>query len=59
MWYSMRKERNMKKPISKWNILYVLLALAVLFSLFASPRIVIGVMNASKGKIITVSGNAE
>lgn len=52
----------MKKPISKWNILYVLLALlalAVLFSLFASPRIVIGVMNASKGKIITVSSNAE
>ena len=49
----------MKKPISKWNILDVLLALAVLFSLFASPRIVIGVMNASKGKIITVSGNAE
>ena len=49
----------MKKPISKWHILYVLLALAVLSSLFASPRVVIGVMNASMGKIITVSSNAE
>ncbi|MEG1548503.1 MAG: hypothetical protein RR527_07175 [Clostridia bacterium] len=49
----------MKKPFNKWNLLYVLLSLLILFSLFASPRIVMGVMTANKGQIITVTEGNE
>ncbi|MEG1811172.1 MAG: hypothetical protein RR232_07155 [Clostridia bacterium] len=49
----------MKKPFNKWNLLYVLLSLLILFSLFASPRIVMGVMNANKGQIVTVENEHE
>lgn len=39
---------------SKWMILYIILALLLLFSLFAVPKIVTGVMNETKGQIVTV-----
>lgn len=40
--------------VSKWNLLYLVLALLLLFSLVAVPRIVIGAMNETKGQVITV-----
>lgn len=40
---------------SKWNLLYIVLALLLLFSLLAVPKIAVGVMNQTKGQIITVS----
>ena len=42
------------RGVSKWNLLYLLLALLLLFSLMAVPKIVIGVMNETKGQITTV-----
>lgn len=39
---------------NKWNLLYVILVLLVAFSLLAVPNIVTGVMNETKGQIITV-----
>jgi len=39
---------------SKWNLLYLILALLLLFSLVAVPQIAVGVMNETKGQIITV-----
>ena len=49
----------MKKPFNKWSLLYVALVALILFSLFASPRIVTGVMNARKGNIVTVAEQTE
>lgn len=40
---------------NKWMLLYIVLALLLLFSLFAVPKIVTGVMNETKGQIVTVS----
>jgi len=40
---------------SKWNLLYLILALLVLFALFAVPAIVTTTMNETKGQIITVT----
>lgn len=48
------KSRKAFRGVSKWNLLYFVLALLLLFSLVAMPRIVIGVMNETKGQIITV-----
>jgi len=39
---------------NKWNLLYVVLAVLIIFSLFAVPKIAINSMNAKKGQIITV-----
>lgn len=39
---------------SKWNMLYLVLALLLLFSLFAVPKIPVGVMAKTKGQIVTV-----
>ena len=39
---------------SKWNLLYLILALLLLFSLVAVPKIAVGVMNETKGQVITV-----
>jgi hypothetical protein len=39
---------------SKWNLLYLVLALLLLFSLVAVPKIAVGVMNETKGQIVTV-----
>lgn len=49
----------MKKTFDKWDLLYAALIALALFSLFASPRIVAGVMSANKGNIVTVSGGEE
>lgn len=40
---------------SKWNLLYLILALLVLFTLFAVPAIVTTTMNETKGQIMTVA----
>lgn len=39
---------------SKWNVLYIVLVILVLFSIFVIPSIAVGVLNESKGQIITV-----
>ncbi len=39
---------------NKWNLLYLVLAALIAFSLFAVPQIAIGYMNRTKGNIITV-----
>ncbi len=39
---------------SKWGLLYVILAVLILFSVFAAPRIAIRAMNSTKGQIISV-----
>lgn len=39
---------------NKWNILYVILAVVILFSLFAVPKIAETILNDTKGQIITV-----
>lgn len=38
---------------SKWNILFIILALLMLFSLFAVPKIASGVMNGTKNRIFS------
>ena len=55
----MKRPFNRKRPFNKWNLLYALLAMLILFSLFASPRIVMGVMNANKGQIVTMTKETE
>lgn len=39
---------------NKWNILYIVLAAVILFSLFAVPKIAETILNDTKGQIITV-----
>jgi hypothetical protein len=39
---------------SKWNLLYLILALLLAFSLLAVPKIVTSVMNETRGQVITV-----
>lgn len=43
------------RKFNKWSLLYIVLALLLLFSLFAIPRIVTGVMNQTKGRVIAAS----
>jgi len=40
--------------ISKWNILYLVLALLLLFSLIAVPKIAMNALNENKGRIVSV-----
>lgn len=39
---------------SKWSVLYIVLVILVLFSLFAVPSIAVRALNESKNQIITV-----
>lgn len=39
---------------NKWNLLYIVLAALIIFSLFAVPGIVKANMNSAKGRVITV-----
>lgn len=39
---------------NKWNILYVILAVMILFSVFAVPKIAESILDDTKGQIITV-----
>jgi hypothetical protein len=49
------KSRKAFWGVSKWNLLYLVLALLLIFSLVAVPRIAAGVMDKTKGQIVTVS----
>lgn len=40
---------------SKWILMYFVLALLLLFSIFAVPKIVISAMNETKGLAVTVT----
>ena len=40
--------------VSKWYLLYLVLAVLLLFSLFAVPKIAMSVMSETKGQIVTV-----
>lgn len=40
--------------VSKWNLLYIILALLIAFSLWGVPKIVTGTMSRTRGQIITV-----
>jgi hypothetical protein len=39
---------------NKWYLLFLILALLLAFSLLAVPKIVTGVMNETRGQVITV-----
>lgn len=39
----------------KWSLMYVALALVLLFSLFAVPRIATRALDKTKGQIITIA----
>ena len=43
------------KMKSKWNLLYIVLVILILFSLFGIPQIAVNVLNESKGQIVTIS----
>ncbi len=42
----------MKK--TKWNVLYIILALLIIFSVFVVPKIAVSVMGDTKGQIVTI-----
>ncbi len=48
------KSRKTFWGVGKWRMLYLVLAMLLLFSLFVVPKIAVGVMNETKGQIITV-----
>jgi len=39
---------------SKWNLLYLVLAALVLFSLFSIPKIAVSAVERTRGRIVTV-----
>ena len=39
---------------SKWNLLYLVLAVLILLSVFAVPKIALAVLSRTRGQIITV-----
>jgi len=39
---------------SKWNLLYLVLAALILFSVFAVPKIAVLVVERTRGQIVTV-----
>lgn len=43
-----------KKLKNKWNLLYLLLAVLIAFSLFAVPNIAKSVLDGTKNQIITI-----
>jgi len=40
---------------SKWNLLYLVLVMLILFSVFAVPKIAVSVVERSRGEIFTVA----
>ena len=44
-----------KKLKNKWNLLYLLLAVLIAFSLFAVPNIAKSVLDATKNQIVTIA----
>ncbi len=49
------KSRKAFSGVSKWNLLYLVLTLLLLFSLFAVPKITMSVMSETKSQIVTVN----
>ncbi len=45
----------MKKLLNKWNLLYILLAAIILFSILGIPNIATCVLSASIGHIVEVT----
>lgn len=45
-----------KKLKNKWNLLYLLLAVLIAFSLFAVPKIAKSVLDGTKDQIVTIVG---
>ncbi len=43
--------------MNKWMLLFFVLAVLLLFTLFAVPKIAAGVMNETKGRIVTVTAD--
>lgn len=41
---------------NKWNLLYLLLAILIAFSLFAVPNIAKSVLDGTKNQIVTIAG---
>lgn len=48
----MSQTKNRK---SKWNLLYLVLVILILFSVFAVPKIAVSVAERSRGEIFTVA----
>ena len=46
---------QIKKRISKWNLLYLALASLILFSVFSVPKIAVSVVERSRGEIFTIA----
>ena len=46
---------QIKKRISKWNLLYLVLVTLILFSVFAVPEIAVSVVERSRGEIFTAA----
>lgn len=44
---------------SKWYLLFVLLLLLVLFSVFAIPKIAVYTLERTRGEIVTVADNVH
>lgn len=44
-----------KRRRTKWNLLYLALAVLVLFSVFAIPKIAVYTLEQTRGQIVTVS----
>ena len=42
-------------PASKWNLLFLVLAMLILFSIVAVPKIAVSVVERSRGEIFTVA----
>ena len=40
---------------SKWNLLYLVLFLLILFSVFAVPKIAVSFVERSRGQVVTVA----
>ena len=48
----MSQTKNRK---SKWNLLYLVLVILILLSVFAVPKIAVSVVERSRGEIFTVA----
>jgi hypothetical protein len=44
---------------SKWNLLYLILAVLIVFSVFAVPRIAVFVVEKTRGQVVTVESSGH
>jgi hypothetical protein len=49
----------MKMRKTKWYLLYIVLAVLVLFSVFAVPKIAVHTLEKTRGQIFTVSDDTN